>query len=339
MTCLAILAFKIHKSGAVINSRLLYLSERVLAGDRNSVSKAITVVENGQSASLMRDLYPRTGHAHIIGVTGPLGTGKSSLVDQLVKAYRGQGKKVAVLAVDPSSPLSGGAILGDRVRMLEHSLDPGVYIRSMASRGDQGGLSHATKDAVRVLDAGGFDVIFVETVGIGQTEVEVVDVADSVVVVLMPELGDEIQAAKAGLIEIGDIFAVNKSDLPGADKVIYNLGSMLAPKLSGWQQIVIKVSAKSTEGISELAGSINDHREFLKKSGTPIESTKRLEKEVIQRVETLVLADLETALPKDPDFISLRDKLVIKQIDPDGAARELARKYISNKRDLYSKGD
>ncbi len=216
------------------------------------MSKAITIVENGGSdyPSLIKELYPSTGRAHIVGVTGPLGTGKSSLVDQLVKRYRGKGSRVAVLAVDPSSPLTGGAILGDRVRMLEHSLDPGVYIRSMASRGDEGGLSCAANDAVKVLDAAGFDVVFVETVGIGQTEVEVVDVADTVIVVLMPELGDEIQAAKTGLVEIGDIFAINKSDLPGADKVLYNLGSALSPKESGWNQVAIKVSVKSSEGLS-----------------------------------------------------------------------------------------
>lgn len=289
-------------------------------------------MENGEidSELLMKDIYSHTGRAHIVGVTGPLGTGKSSMVDKLVKLYRQEGKRVAVLAVDPSSPISGGAILGDRVRMLEHALDPCVYIRSMASRGDVGGLSRASKDAVRILDAAGFDIVFVETVGIGQTEVEVVDVADTVLVVLMPELGDEIQAIKAGLIEIGDIFAVNKSDLPGADKVLYNLGSVLSTKKSGWHQIALKVSTVTSEGLPELVKAINDHLGFMRKERTTsAEVPYRIVKELTNRVSDLMVLKLETALPKDRDFKDAIEKILKKEIDPGTAAAQLVEKYVS----------
>ena len=290
-------------------------------------------MENKESSSsiVMKEIFPYTGKAHVIGITGPLGTGKSSLVDQLVRSYRLQSKKVAVLAVDPSSPISGGAILGDRVRMLEHSLDSNVYIRSMASRGDEGGLSRASKDAVRILDAAGFDLIFVETVGIGQTEVEIVDIADTIVVVLMPELGDEIQAAKAGLVEIGDIFAINKSDLPGADKVLYNLSPMLSTKESGWKQTAIKVSAKSVVGIGALVAAIDDHEVFLKSSigATIARSTQRLKKELIDRVSDLVALNLRKRLEEDPEFNLALEELSKKQLDPETASRRIAQRYIS----------
>jgi LAO/AO transport system kinase len=293
----------------------------------------ITIVENKESSSsiVMKEIFPHAGKGHVVGITGPLGTGKSSLVDQLVRSYRLQSKKVAVLAVDPSSPISGGAILGDRVRMLEHSLDNDVYIRSMASRGDEGGLSRASKDVVRILDAAGFDLIFVETVGIGQTEVEIVDIADTIVVVLMPELGDEIQAAKAGLIEIGDIFAINKSDLPGADKVLYNLSPMLSTKEMGWKQIAVKVSAKSEEGIGALVAAIDDHDAFLKSSGgaTIARNSQRLKKELFDRVSDVVVLNLMKRLEGDPEFNQAVEKLLKKELDPETAARRIAQRYIS----------
>ncbi|HYB05070.1 MAG TPA: methylmalonyl Co-A mutase-associated GTPase MeaB [Nitrososphaerales archaeon] len=309
------------------------LSERVLSGDRISISKAITIVENKEATSsiMMKELFPHTGKAQVVGVTGPLGTGKSSLVDQLVHSYRLQAKKVAVLAVDPSSPISGGAILGDRVRMLEHSLDTNVYIRSMASRGDEGGLSRASKDVVRILDAAGFDLVFVETVGIGQTEVEIIEIADTVVVVLMPELGDEIQAAKAGLVEIGDIFAVNKSDLPGADKVLYNLSPMLSLNASGWKQVAVKVSAKSSEGIDALVSAIDAHAAFLKNSieSSASRATEKLKRELADRVSDLVTSDLAKKLPEDPEFAEALEKLTRKELDPDTASRRIAQRYIT----------
>ena len=304
------------------------LGQRVLKGDRNAVSRAITVLENEgeERAEIMREIYPHTGSAYVVGITGPLGTGKSSVVDQLVKKYREKGHKVGVLAVDPTSPLSGGAILGDRVRMLEHSLDKSVYIRSMASRGAEGGLSRVTRNAARVLDAAGFDTIFVETVGTGQTELEIMRVADVIVVVLMPELGDEIQASKAGLMEIGDIFAINKSDLPGADKVLYNIGSSLSTTESGWQQIPVKVSAKTSQGIDELVNALERFREMEKSSRIP-GKRKMLADELVEAVMRGVSEELSKRLIHDKDFRSLLEQLAEMKIDPDTAANELLKKY------------
>jgi LAO/AO transport system kinase len=306
------------------------LSDRVLKGERNAISRAISVIENKEPgySSLIGELYPHTGSAYIVGITGPLGTGKSSLVDRLLRSYREAGKKVAVLAVDPSSPISGGAILGDRVRMVEHSLDAGVYIRSMASRGDEGGLSKSTLNATRVLDAAGFDLVFVETVGIGQTEAEVVKIADTVVVVLMPELGDEVQAVKAGLMEIGDIFAVNKSDLPGADRVIYNLRSVLSTKSDGWSQISVGVSAKTSKGIDELVKAIEDHRNFLARSDLiQKRSRQRLSEELLEIVTDSLVSDVKERLTRDEEFRRLVGMLLGRQIDPRAAADVLLGRY------------
>jgi LAO/AO transport system kinase len=304
------------------------LSERVLRGDRNAISRAISSVENEDAnyRTLTSEIYPHTGSAFIVGITGPPGTGKSSLVDLLVRKYREKGKRVAVLAIDPTSPISGGAILGDRVRMLEHSLDPDVYIRSMASRGSEGGLSRVSRNAVRILDAAGFDVVFVETVGIGQTEVDIVRIADVVVVVLMPELGDEIQAAKAGLMEIGDIFAVNKSDLAGADKVVYNLGSILSTNAAGWQQVSIKVSAKTSSGIDDLVEALEKYRSSLGQSKA-LRARKRLVDELLEKVSEAIAQDLSKRLSEDKEFHSLVEKLVQLQIDPDSAASEILSRY------------
>jgi LAO/AO transport system kinase len=282
--------------------------------------------EDPNYRAVMSELYPHTGSAFIVGITGPPGTGKSSLVDLLVKKYREKGKRVAVLAVDPTSPISGGAILGDRVRMLEHSLDPDVYIRSMASRGSEGGLSRVSRNAVRILDSAGFDLIFVETVGIGQTEVDIVRIADVVLVVLMPELGDEIQAAKAGLMEIGDIFAINKSDLPGADKVVYNLGVILSTNDAGWRQMAIKVSAKTSAGLDDLVEALEKYRGMLGESKA-FRERKRLVEELLEKVSEAIARDLSKRLSQDQEFDSLVEKLVKLQIDPDTAASEILSKY------------
>src|SRR5579875_4048431 len=204
------------------------LSRGVLIGDRKAVSKAITLVENRVPGylDLLSKIFPSTGKAFVVGITGPPGTGKSTLVDRLITAFRSRGLKVGVLAVDPSSPVSGGALLGDRVRMQDHATDSGVFIRSMASRGQLGGLSAATPQALRVLDAAGFDLILIETVGVGQAEVDIASLADSTIVLVAPGMGDAIQAAKAGILEVADIFAVNKADRPQAQQTVRDLRNM-----------------------------------------------------------------------------------------------------------------
>lgn len=250
-----------------MNARVLAMG--VMAGKRVAVAKAITALESGQrgSESILGLISTRTGRAFVIGVTGPPGTGKSSVVDRLISNYRRLGLKVAVIAIDPSSPITGGALLGDRVRMLGHSGDDGVFIRSMATRGWTGGLSRAATQAVQVLDAAGFDVIIVETAGIGQSDIEVVNIAHAVVVVLMPELGDDVQASKAGLMEVGDVYVVNKSDLEGADKTVVNLLSAIRDS-PGRSAPVLKVSALKNEGFEALLGVLEGLRERFKNSGT-----------------------------------------------------------------------
>lgn len=233
------------------------LAARLAKGDRRAVARAITLVENGDNATpLIERIGPRLGRAFVVGVTGPPGTGKSSLVDRLTEAYRKKGLKVGVVAIDPTSHLTGGALLGDRIRMVDHTMDEGVFIRSMASRGWAGGLSGAVADVIQVLDAAGMDVVMVETVGIGQSDADVVRVAHAVVVVLMPGMGDDVQASKAGLMEIGDIYAVNKADLPGADDMVVDLLAM-ARDAKGRSPSVIKVSAARNEGTGEVVAALD----------------------------------------------------------------------------------
>jgi LAO/AO transport system kinase len=250
------------------------LVESARAGSPRAVARLISLVEDAHPAlrEVMAALAPHTGHAHIIGITGSPGVGKSTSTNAFVAAYRGQGKRVGVLAVDPSSPFSGGALLGDRVRMQDHALDPEVYIRSMASRGHLGGLSWTTPQALRVLDAAGCDVILIETVGVGQSEVEIAGLADTTLVLLAPGMGDGIQAAKAGILEIGDVFVVNKADRDGADATVrdirhmISLGDRTEPGL--WRPPVVKTVAAQGQGIDEVIEAIEKHTSWMEESGT-----------------------------------------------------------------------
>jgi LAO/AO transport system kinase len=239
-------------------------AEQVRAGEIRAISRAITAIENNDAAAepLLRALFPHTGKAYRVGVTGAPGTGKSTLVDRLAAHYREQKKPVGIIAVDPSSPFSGGAILGDRIRMQGHAGDSGIFIRSMATRGFLGGLARATADVALVLDAAGKEVVLVETVGVGQDEVDIVQLADCTVVVLVPGLGDEVQHIKAGLMEIGDIFVLNKADREGADRIEQQLLAMLslAPERDGWRAPLLRTVATEGKGVAELAGKVEEFR-------------------------------------------------------------------------------
>lgn len=299
------------------------LSARVLAGDPAAVARAISSVEDGSAAAsqLMRDIFPQTGKALIVGITGSPGAGKSSLVDKLALLYRRQGERVGIVAVDPSSPFSGGAILGDRIRMQTLGLDRNVFIRSMATRGNLGGLARATVDALTILDAAGYARIIVETVGVGQDEVEVVKAADVSVVVLVPGMGDDIQAIKAGLMEIGDIFVINKADRDGVfatEKELHALLS-LAERADEWSPPIVKTIATESKGIDELAAAIENFKNSQLKGNSSIERRK-----AIARWRILEL---------------LREQLVARVLESQQASdklEQLAGEVASRSRDPYS---
>ncbi|MCH8306137.1 MAG: methylmalonyl Co-A mutase-associated GTPase MeaB [Candidatus Marinimicrobia bacterium] len=278
-------------------------------GDVKAVARAISVVENGSSGAneLIEKIYPNTGTAHRIGITGPPGAGKSTLVDKLTHLYTESGKSIGIVAIDPTSPFSGGALLGDRLRLQEFSLNKDVFFRSMASRGSSGGISRKTGEVVDILDSSGKDIVMIETVGVGQSELEVAGTADTTIVVLVPESGDDIQAMKAGLMEIADIFVLNKSDREGADLMIANISESLQLRNEmNWTPKIVKTSAISNEGISELMEAIEEHSEWL--SSEELIGSKRNIR-LINRVKEIILEELNEQFWTD-ERRSLLDKFV-----------------------------
>ena len=291
----------------------------VLAGDTRAVARAITWVENGdpRGAEVIRGVYGSTGRAYIVGVTGSPGAGKSTLVSRLAAVLAGRGQKVGVLAVDPSSPFSGGAILGDRVRMFDVALTHDVYIRSMGTRGSLGGLNRATRMAARILDAAGFDWIFVETVGAGQAEVDVHDVAYTTAVVMAPGMGDDIQAMKAGMMEIGDLFIINKADRDGADRTATQVESVLQlSMMTGWNPPVLKASAELNTGIDSVVDTIERHRTHLLASGKLDALKIRMAKLDVLEILKARLADTMKQQLDQPAVQAELEKVASKQSDP-----------------------
>jgi LAO/AO transport system kinase len=300
------------------------LVDRLRSGDVRALARAISVVEDdaARGAILLRGAFPHTGRATVIGVTGSPGAGKSSLVDRLIASLREEGKRVGVVAVDPSSAYSGGAILGDRVRMQGHAEDDGVFIRSMASRGHLGGLSRAASDAVDLMDAAGYDPVLIETVGVGQDEIEIARAADVVTVVLVPGMGDDIQAIKAGILEIADLFVINKADRPGADKVASDLEAMMAlvPTASAPHAPIFRTIATSGEGVRELRDGL---KAFLASAGATFRAKRRLERAEMRFLGVLTerfLRDVRLKLLPGPRFAELVGAIADRQIDPYSAA-------------------
>ncbi|MCU0264055.1 MAG: methylmalonyl Co-A mutase-associated GTPase MeaB [Candidatus Nanopelagicales bacterium] len=302
------------------------LVERALDGDPRSVGRLISLVEDGapQLRALMAALAPKSGNAHIVGLTGSPGVGKSTTTSALVAQFRAAARRVGVLAVDPSSPFSGGALLGDRIRMQEHATDPEVFIRSMASRGHLGGLASATPQAVRVLDAAGCDPVLVETVGVGQSEVEVASEADTTIVLLAPGMGDGIQAAKAGILEVGDIFVVNKADRDGADATARELRHMISLGPSGvagaWKPPVLKVVATRGEGLPELVAAIDGHRQWLQSSGTGATRRRSRARAEIQGIALAALQSRFAGIGGDGALEGLADDVAAGRTDAFTAA-------------------
>jgi len=314
------------------STRVQRLVKGVLKGDKGSIARTISIVENNEpeAQKLMALLYPKTGKAYVVGVTGPPGAGKSTLIEKLVKELRNRGKTVGVVAVDPTSPFTGGAFLGDRVRMQDLSVDPGVYIRSMATRNYPGGLAKATKDALRVLDASGKDVVIVETVGAGQSEVEVVKVVHTVIVVLAPGLGDDIQAIKAGQMEIGDVFVVNKADRENANKAVSDIEAMLelATEKKGWKPPVLKTSAFTGEGIAQLLEFIDQHRAYLRTGVFDERRKERVENELIEALREKITESILSDFRRRGEWKRLTLKVLARRTDPYTAADELLSKPL-----------
>jgi LAO/AO transport system kinase len=296
--------------------------ERLRAGDARALARAITTVENrgAESGELLKALFPHSGRARMIGLTGAPGAGKSTLVDQLAKHFRRAGKTLGIIAVDPTSPYTGGAILGDRIRMQDHHADPGIYIRSMATRGSLGGLARTTADVAAVLDASGRDLILIETVGVGQDEIDIVRLADITVVILVPGMGDDVQTIKAGIMEIADIFVINKSDRDGAENVEREIRALqsLASHKDGWTPPIVKTIASEGKGVSELASAIGDYENYLKKEDLVLaRNIQNWRERLVEMVRDAMLERARAQLG-------------------DGRAEQLAADVAQHKRDPYT---
>jgi LAO/AO transport system kinase len=307
------------------------LAQRLLDGDRRALARAITLVESDDPAGwdLVREVFPHTGRANIIGLTGAPGAGKSTLIGALTRLRRDAGRTIGVLSIDPSSPFTHGALLGDRIRLTEHFLDPGVFIRSMANRGALGGLSEAALQAALLMDAAGRDDVLLETVGVGQAEVDIIDHADTIVLVLMPGSGDSIQALKAGVMEIPDIIVVNKADHPLTDTMVREIRGVLslAPQV-GWRVPIVKTEAARGEGVPELVERLDEHRAYIEAEGSLSERRRRnLRSEVLALCTFRLRRRLEAAIDEDDRFAALLDEVVARRLDPSSAATEILARF------------
>ena len=313
------------------------IAKRILDGDIRAASRLMRDIDDRMPSALepLKQLYPKTGRAYIIGITGPPGSGKSTIVDKVIDIFRKEGKTVGIVAVDPTSPFSGGAILGDRIRMQRHATDEGVFIRSLATRGCLGGLTRSTQDIINVMDAMGRDIILVETVGVGQDEVEIVNTAHTSIVILVPGLGDDIQAIKAGIIEIGDIFVINKCDREGADKMERDLRMVLEMgrrREDGWEPPIFKTEAILGKGIFELVYGIYRHKQALEKN-------KALEKKLRERTKTTfleilqseVMAHFTEKMEKEGEWDKIIDDLMNRRTDPYSVAEKIMAEQLKSK--------
>ena len=301
------------------------LADRLLSGEQRALSRVISMLERGDpsAADVMREIDSRSGRAYTLGITGPPGAGKSTIVDQLTRHLRQEDKRVGIVAVDPTSPFSGGALLGDRIRMQRHYLDPGVFIRSIATRGQAGGLPRIVKGIARALDAAGYDVVIVETVGVGQTELGIMGVADTVAVALIPEAGDTIQALKAGIMEIADLYVVNKADRDGADQMAASVTAMLHMALTtpDWVPPVMLASAHTGRGIEQLWDKLEEHLTYLKNSGNLKKRRgEHRTQEFLEVVEEELVRRLRSLVQTDPELLSVLDQIAEKDAEPYSAA-------------------
>jgi LAO/AO transport system kinase len=318
-------------------SRVAYMNniKGLLKGDKRVIARIVSAVEDDKGDDLLESIFPHTGHSYHIGITGPPGAGKSTLVTAIAKRLLGCNKKVGIIAVDPSSPFSGGALLGDRVRMTDLALNDNIFIRSMASRGSMGGLAQATKDVALVLDAAGMDYVLIETIGVGQVELDIAQVCDTTIVVLVPESGDSIQAMKAGLLEIADIMVVNKGDREGSERLIMELkfAFEMREKEVGWDNPILKTTATKDEGIEELVLALESHEKHLTKTGKlEQERKKKLLLRMHELIERRIRVHLQKKVIPENEIKQLMESMYKRQLNPYRVAKRIARRIIRGSR-------